>query len=442
MEVFEHTDDSVFNIRASLGLVRDWNSVSEPSGQEPENITTGAYKIFERMWKNDTVINLAFDKIIEVTTNNGFMFVPRDGKLNATREKEIALARKLFLDELNFDEVLDNLLYQMCIYGDAYLELRRLRQQGEVHELHPLETMEMRIDYDKHGAIQKFIQTPLNSGDSDRTIDFAPENVVHFRYKWVGSRVYSHQPLEPVAREWETRRKANQYLQGIFKNLPPKIMYTLINASKSQKYEFENNVIRAKTNPAVDLIAATGQGGGADAKMLKYDFDSGLQEILKYLRQEVLIVTGIPPVWIGILDSQRGDSEAQIMGFEMKIRKFQQKIESQINRKLMQELGFPNLLFKFPPISLKAEKSIAEVARQFRDMGMNEKGLMSYLSKHGFDFPQGTKFESPMEKNKDMMPSREKDNKQTKDKSNNLDQTGSAVETRGSTPLPDSSKYW
>lgn len=433
------------DIRSSLGYIKDWN-YSDGRGQEPLNIETGAYNTFMDMWKNDTVISLAFDKIVEVTTYKGFGFVPRDGKYNISREKEIRNAEDAFMNDFNFDEVMDNLIYQMCIYGDSYLELRR-NSNGVVYELHPLETTEMRIEYDEHGSVLYYTQKPQNSPKGIDVVRFDKENIIHFRMKWVGSRLYSHAPLESIAREWTTRRYANEYLKQIFRNLPPKILWSLVNASESQKRKFQNNVIEAKSNPARDVFASVGREGSVSAQILQYGFDNGLKEILKYLRQEVLIVTGIPPVWIGILESQRGDSEAQIMGFEMKIRKLQQKFESCVNKELLPALGFNNLLYKFKPISLKTEKSIAEVARQFRDMGMNQEGIMYYLRDNGFMFPKDTRLEDPKEKSIDLMQSRERDNKQTKDMKNDKTQDGvGKLEVRSisdSEPsLPDSAKYW
>lgn len=439
----EFISDSTADIRSSLGYVKDWYNV-DGKGQEPLNIETGAYNIFMDMWKHDTVISLAFDKIIEVTTYKGFNFVPRDGKYNKSRESEIRNVEDAFLNDFNFDEVMDNLLYQMCIYGDSYLELRR-NVNGVIYELHPLETPEIRIEYNQHGEILYYIQKPVNAPKGTEAIQFDKDNIIHFRMKWVGSRVYSHAPLEPVAREWTTRRYANEYLKQIFRNLPPKILWSLVNASESQKQKFMNNVIEAKTNPARDVFASVGREGSVNAEILQYDFDSGLKEILKYLRQEVLIVTGIPPVWIGILESQRGDSEAQIMGFEMKIRKLQQKFESRINKYLLPELGFDNLNFKFKPISLKTEKNITEVARQFRDMGMNESGVMFYLRDNGFNLPMDTKLEDASNvKDEDLMLSRERDNKQTKDmgQNKNPDDKDRKMEVRTQTILPDNSKYW
>jgi len=436
--------------RSSKGIVREWSNMPDNQGQNPENINFTAYSTFYDMWRRDNIISHAFDMTVAVATHNGFGILPKDHKFTSARNKEIKEATELLNNELNFDEIIDNLLYQMLLYGDSYLELKR--KGNSIYELHPLETPEMRINYDKHGKVLGYIQIPATSQEAD-DIKFKKENIMHFRNKWIGSRLYSYAPLESYVNEFNTKLYANNYLQSIFKNMPPKLMYSLVNASDSQYAEFKNNILISKTDPSRDIIAQVGVGGSVESKLMQVQFDSGLKEIIQYLRQEAIIVTGIPPVWVGVLDSQRGDSEAQIMGFEMKVKKLQQKFESHVNKTLLPELGFKNLMIKFFPPTIKAEKSIIENVRQFKDMGMNDDGVFWYMRKKGLSFPDEAKFKNEEDnsksigkKNIDLMPSRVRMDKSTDDKTNNLDQTGvgERVNTRSvsQTTLPDSSIYW
>ena len=106
----------------------------------------------------------------------------------------------------------------------------------------------------------------------------------------------------------------------------------------------------------MDVIA---QGEAFDVKMMEVNFQSAFVEILTYLQKEILMITRVPPHWIGILDgANRGIGENVVIPYETKIKKMQQKVASQINRSLMPMLKLSNVEFKWNAISLLDEKEV------------------------------------------------------------------------------------
>jgi len=78
----------------------------------------------------------------------------------------------------------------------------------------------MRMIYDIHGKVEGYVQRPFNlTGMSEKQIRekegtiekplqgifFNPDEVIHFRMKWIGSQVYSYNPNVAIASEASTK---------------------------------------------------------------------------------------------------------------------------------------------------------------------------------------------------------------------------------------------
>ena len=412
MEVTNYNE--LVDVRASMGIVKDY---IRPVGSAQTQSPPQDYEILLDMARNDPILWTAIELTVDMVTSNGFDFFAKEDN-----DKLLEDAREMFYETLDFDQVLKNLLWQFLLYGDAYMEI--IKENGKITELHPLETIEMNIRFDKHGEIEKYVQIPNGTRDEKQFVNFEPDKIIHFRLHWIGSQVYSYNPFNPLIKSFNTKLFANDFLQGLFRNLHPKIIYFLKNANRQQRSDFIENIRQAKTNPAIDIVGS----GEAEANLLQYTFDGGLLGILEYLRTEVLMITRVPKMWLGISDgANRSSAEAALIPFETRIKKIHKEIASVLNRELMESLGFKELEFKFNPISLMDEKAIFTNAQTL--MGLNiqtEKvhPVITYLKNKGVQLPNDAKIEKPTEMPKDSFPSRQRENKLT-------DKITSEVERKG-----------
>jgi len=398
------------DVRASRGIVKDYNNPYTPSGQQPPN----DYKAMEQMWKRDEVIATAMDTTVDMVTRNGWDFVAKtnDKKLSSTELNSII---KRFQD-FKFEEVLDNLIYQMITYGDAFLELRRMNGT-KITELHPLETTEMRIDYDLNGTINGYSQIPSNanvlgmkgsSATMPGQIDFRADGVIHFRMKWLGSKIYSETPLQPVARIWATKQNSFNYLDQLFMNLRPELFVHLKGASKTQFEQVEETLWRSKVNPGKPIVTYGAADSGTDIKESTANFGNvqGLFHVLEYLRESVLMITRVPPVWIGMVNrdgANKGNSEAQIFSFETRVGKIQRKIADLINRELLPKLGYSHIEFNFNPISFKSEENAVKNAAVLSSINVKPEGIIKYLRRNGITDVMIEDIRTPEEMQETMM---------------------------------------
>ena len=150
------------------------------------------------------------------------------------------------------------------------------------------------------------------------------------------------------------------------KTIPSMVINDLDHLSK-KILSFTENIQRAKTDPAIDIVST---GDEFDAKTMQVDFSSGFVDMWKEMRKEVLMITRVPPHWIGILDgANRGIGESVVIPYETKIKKIQQKIASSINKDFLPQLGLSNVKFKWNAISLMDEKSIVEIMTKLSAAG-------------------------------------------------------------------------
>jgi hypothetical protein len=410
----------LFDERVSKGIVKEYYTQFDGLSKvyrEPPFL----YKILMDMAEADPVVFNAVSLTVDLITMNGYDFIGKN-------IREIERARRIFNTELDFDRVVKNVLWQFIIYGDAYLELRY--KGSKIDELHPLETTEMVLNYDEHGEIIDYVQKVEGKGQ-ESWIHFNMDEIVYFRHYWVGSQVYSRCPFKSITRDFTTCVYARDYLQSKFRNVPPKVVYFLKNANEKQRKDFVENLIRAKTNPGMDIVA---QGEAFESKVLETNFREGLMEVLKWMQKRVLMLFRVPPHWIGDMEgANRGIGESVVIPYEAKIKDIHHIIASQINRELMPKLGFENLEFKWNAISLLDEKSILENMAMMSAQGFDGESIIDYARTHGLKIKQGAKIEKTLpastgtQLQDDTAPSRKRENEKT-------DKMGTQVNKKGVSP--------
>ena len=352
------------HIRESRGFVRD-EAFSGRSSVDKVHDPPNNYDLIDLMWRSDPVINTAFQCTVDMITRNGFdLITDSDDKARNKSDR-----KKLFkkLDDMNFTEVQDNFIRSWLIFGDAFIELRDMDNDGKPDELWTLETTEMRIAYDEHGTVLGYVQRPFNlTGLSTQEIVrkedslgiwFTPEEIIHLRLTWHGSSVYSQTPLEPIARSWSAKANALTYLDKILVNLPPELYIHLKGANRQQKEQFMELLYRRRSQAGLIPVSYGGEQSGLQIETINFDFNNGIFRVLEYLREEVLMVTRVPPVWVGMVDrngANARNSEAQVFSFETRVIKLQSMLENYYNKHLLPKLGFDGWKLKYNPVSARS----------------------------------------------------------------------------------------
>ena len=436
---FELVTPELLSVRESQGLVKD---IYDPLAMIRQPLSQ--YQTMLDLIMRDPTLSTAYDIIVDTATHRGYDFT------GGTKQKRDEL-RTLFYD-MNFTPVLSNVLYQLCYYGDAFLELRK-NNSSKPNELWPLETTEMRIVYDKHGKVEGYIQRPFSLATLDEAqiiekeksmgVFFNPEEVIHFRMKWIGSQVYSYNPNDPLTTAAATNLYAGNYLMQIFMNMPPRYVAHLAGINKSEYESAKKEFQSSKTNYKKTIAFSRGNDPNSQLQLQKVDppYDKELLDVMKYLRNEVLKVTRVPRSWIeesGV--ENRGVTEAEQRPFDIRIQAIHRNIlEPQINLVLLKALGYYKkavgaedyVMFRFNEISRQGEKEILANLAVLQSVGLKPVAMKRYIDERGIlgfdedDFQDMSMQQGSFgEKPKDLFPSRQREDKAVDKMKSNLNERG------------------
>lgn len=418
--------DPLAEIRTSLGLAPNFSlGMPETEGQNPPE----EYVLLQRIYFNDPIVSTAVDIKAEMVLGEGWCF-------RGENKRDIAKAYKEF-DRLNMYEVLLNFLKQAEMYGDAYLEPRYEEMSTKVKEVWALETSYTRIKFDENGKVLGYIQVNRFQTNmvTNKKPTWNPDELLHYSENSFGSNVYSYAPNVSIGHQFSSRVFGNSYIAQLFKNLPPKFMHILSNASKEQAANYRQALQAGKSNVNQDMVLYT-SGESTQVKVEKVEnvFNmEGLGDILTYLREEVLTRMRVPPSLLGLAGSAER-TEPQMFLFAKHIRVKQYRLATFINKFFMPLLGLEGTDIFFNPVMLENDEKIMGVARSMIDAGMKneeDEPALRYLRQHGFDIPEGTKLNDPKEKDIEGFGSRKREGmKEGKEQKHNTNSAGDSEESK------------
>ncbi|MCK9370456.1 phage portal protein [Candidatus Dojkabacteria bacterium] len=423
--------DPLAEIRTSLGLAMNFSlGMPETEGQNPPQ----EYEILKQIYLKDPIVSTAIDIKSEMVLTNGWNF-------RGKNKRDVEKAYSEF-ERLNMYEVLLNFLKQVELYGDGYLEPRYDEVNGiattKVKEVWTLETPLTRIKFDKNGKVEGYCQvnrfTPNVTG---KMPEWKSDELFHYAENWFGSSVYSYSPILSVGGQFTNKVYGNNYIMQLFKNLPPKFMHILSNASKDQAANYRQALQAGKSNVNQDLVVfTTGETTQTKIMPIEVNFTSnGIVELLTYLREEVLTRMRVPPTLLGLAAKSEGRSEPQMFLFSSHIKTKQRRLAWFINKNIMPLLGLDNIQIFFRPVMFEDAEKVMAIARSMIDAGIrNENGedpALKYLKDNGFDLPEGTEITEPKEKDIEGNPSRKRlGMSEGKDQKSNKSSTGDSSESR------------
>ncbi len=363
-------------LKASKGYIRDWYTSDKTKSQaSPKN-----NNLLLGMFESDPVLFSVVNTIVNKTFGEGFRLVGNNQQAQKKLEKK--------LSDLNFDLVLPNIIRNVVIYGDAFLELV-YDDSNKVSELHVLETREMEIKQDEHGDVLGYVQ--MHGGKDP--VNFGLDEVIHFVWIEIGSRVWGFTPFTSLLTTVATKKFAETHNRTKFQNNSPRIVWIAKEASEEQIKELISYLKLAKENPHKDIVV---EGDIDFKKLMDNTGDDNNINLLDYLRTQILMAMQMPPIMVGLPDnSNRSNSEVQLRAFEGNIRALQRPITHKINNYLFKLLGFEQLTMEFKPIDKRGEDVDMNIAKGLKELGVKSEDVIDYLRSVGLQLPENLRIEEP-----------------------------------------------
>lgn len=331
------------------------------------------YLLLKEIAEKSEVVDAILRRTVDDVIGNGYQFVLADG----VRQGDPAQLERLkdFFMHPNTedlaDEWLEALIYDLQLYGDAWLELSGTDDQeqpdhtwtygGSLEGVWHVDASTVQIVPGKRQIPDDPEPAYVQVLDQE-TVLFAKSKLIHISRLKRG-RAYGSSPLLSLLRIVSGQLNLTDYVGQLFSGNLPK---TLLNVGDISTKEMdamlgliEQQVSGGKS--PFGLIALNGGTGFGIHKLIDSAKEGQFLDQLYYYREEICSVFGIPPMKLGWVQTGKlSNPEQQLDTWYDVVDSFHRRIEGAINRAILPLLQVSDWQFKFNPIRPKREKEKAE----------------------------------------------------------------------------------
>ena len=162
----------------SIGIQK---GMTEKSGEEKPF----DYSIYEAIYISVPMANAATDMTVDFTVSKGLYVTSED--------ESVVDACEELMHRLNFDILLRQIVKNMLVYGDCFVEI--VKDGEEISDLKILHPKTIKVQRDAQGETLGYIQ---ELGTGVTPVQFAPDEMAHFVYNQIGDRAYGTSMYEPL----------------------------------------------------------------------------------------------------------------------------------------------------------------------------------------------------------------------------------------------------
>ena len=338
--------------------------------------TQVSYSLLRDISLKSEVVNAILRRTVDDTLANGYDFVLAYGKEEGSKEQKDKLVeffRNPNPDDMG-DEWLEAFIYDLALFGDAYLELDgsddRSRNNeedwifgGELVAVWPIPADTITIipsNQTPKPPAMAYLQT-INK----KTRRFSADKVIHAT-KFRHGRGYGTSPLIPLLNTIAGQLNLSNYLNELYTGTLPKTILNVGDISNAEMKAMlgliEQQLAGGKS--PFGLIAING-GTGFNLHRIIDSTREGMQlDMLYYYREEICAVFGIPPMKLGWVQTGKlANPEQQLDAWYDVVESYQHRISAMLNNRILPLLGITDWRFKFQSIRPKRDKERADILK-------------------------------------------------------------------------------
>ena len=336
--------------------------------------TPVSYDLLRQIANKSEVVNAILRRAVDDTLANGYEFILDDGKESGS-EEQLDKLRTFFKrpnpDDMG-DEWLETMLFDLILFGDAYLELdgSEDKSSGEKQEdwnyggdliaIWPIEAETMKI------IPAKQLPTPPNmayvQSINKTTRRFSSDKVLHIA-KFKQGRGYGSSPLIPLLEVITGQLNLSNYLNALYTGTLPKTILNvgdISNAEMKAMLGLIEQQLSAGQSP-FGLIAINGGSGFNMHRLIDSTREGAQLDLLYYYREEICAVFGIPPMKLGWVQTGKlANPEQQLDAWYDVVESYHNRVSSVINNNILPLLDITDWKFKFISIRPKQDGLRAE----------------------------------------------------------------------------------
>jgi len=241
-----------------------------------------------------------------------------------------------------FNSILKNMIITYQIVGDAFCEIIRDDETGELINLKPLDPSTIKIVANDKGIIQKYVQVSKNKG-LKTDMEFKPNQIFHLSKDRVADQIHGTgvvQAVEEYLKAFQESFKDTKLVQHRFSKPMHKFILDTDDETKidALKSKFDN-----ATNKGENIYIPK---GAVEQELIAVPDNATLNTISwrNHVKDQFYQAVGIPQIILGN-SGEFTESTAKIayLAFEQSVEDSQMDIESQVWQQLQLriELSFP-----------------------------------------------------------------------------------------------------
>jgi len=353
----------IFERLTQKGIVAATASLWKYTG-EPRSVSL---EEFEHFYRSDAEVRSAIDTLAEMVAGVGYY---------TTAESERAKnAVDRFAERVNLDELLVNIVRNMLLYGDAYVE--KVMDGKELVGLLLLPSKTIHVVRDEHGNAEKYVQKALS-----KTVEFKPDEIIQFSYYRIGGSAYGVSLLEPILPALRQKEKSIEAMGRILERYAsPRVIWKVPTPRDAQILA---NAL-SSLEPGQDPIIS----GEVEFQPLTIDPRVNFQFFYEYLDKQIFEALKAPSLsWFRNATEASAKVmldivERHIAGIQRYVKR---KVEAEIFKPLVEAHGLrevPRLNWGIPATKLD-EIGIDDIAKLVQTMTITPTQAQKWLQRMGF----------------------------------------------------------
>jgi hypothetical protein len=377
------TKEEVISNADSKGLIENYLLTATPNqdGVLGRSARTDP-KVALNLVRNDPVVRASVIKLVDKVVESGWRLQPAEGN---QKSKLKELEKKL--KKVRFDRLLRKLVFNLVMYNNAFVEIRK--KGGELSDLNLLETSFMKIDADDHGNVLGYYQEVGSPKTGSKEVSKAPywqpEEVVHFKLDDFTTNLWSEFNIEAIYETILIKDYIRQWLMWFFKTnqLRPLIAVEGTNGTKMKEFmaylkAAENHI--GKPIPVEGKITIT----------VLQDFaqqGTSVMQVLAWCDGQIRQLLQVPDIAAGISDNGgRADGAEAREYMNTRVFNIHRLLEDDITYDMFPKIGHERVEFVFGILDETVRTRVFETVQIMRNSMFTEDAILEYLEEQGIVF--------------------------------------------------------
>lgn len=299
------------------------------------------YKLYRKIYEQVGVVANAIKNTSDFAIQAGYEIECSD------KAKKVVMD---FIRKFNFDLFLVNIMTQMQIYGNAYLELT---WDGTIEKMKFLPVESIFITRNDEGDITGYVQI---SPTTKKEINFKLDEIAHFPWNVVGTSYYGISDIKPNLGTIRRLLNWHEDLGEILHNYAAPILHHKVGTNElpadqstldDYKGELEQREVGEDiiTTSAFEIVPISSQ-----QKMMQPD------GMVKNLENQLIAGLRVPEIFVrGGETSNKATADIEMQAFERKVKALQEAVSRIVEDKILNPLSGEEVKLTWNSINVEGE---------------------------------------------------------------------------------------